>query len=172
MVRFLAQIVLTLLVCVPSYAAGDPKCCVPVKLDVHPQWTSKGRLELAITLTNTGEKPLRFSKGSGPWVGPEQIRLVAIILPWGDPIVNKEQALRDPHLGSMELAPGEAEQHSVAIDDIYPELAAELRNGKSDVVLFWTYQLMTSDSAQSERVGGWLMFPAKRTGSNDVKSVR
>lgn len=162
MVHSLARIALVVLICVPFYASGDPKCCVPIKLDVSPQWTSEGRLELAIKLTNIGEKPLHFSKGAGPWVGPEQIRLVAIILPWGDPIVNKEQALRDPHLGFMELAPGEAEQHSVLIDDIYPELAAELRKGKTDVVLFWTYQLTTSDSTQSERVGGWLTLTAKK----------
>jgi len=161
MFRLLMRIVSISLVCVPLCVSADPKCCVPIKLDVAPQWTSKG-LELAIKLTNTGEKPLRFSKGAGPWVGAEQIRLVAIKLPWGDPIVNERQALRDPPLGFMELAPGKAEQHSVLIEHIYPELATELRQGKADIVLFWTYQLTTADSTQSERVGGWLSVPAKK----------
>lgn len=161
MIRMFARIALVVLVCTPLYASADPKCCVPIKLDVTPQWTPQGRLELAIKLTNTGEKPLRFSKGAGPWVGSEQVRLVAIKLPWGDPIVNETQALRDPPLGFMELALGTAEQHSVLIDHIYPELAAELRKGKTDVVLFWTYQLI-SDSTQSERVGGWLPLTARK----------
>lgn len=161
MFRLLVRIAPLILLCVPLWASADPKCCIPIKLNVTPQWTAKG-LELAIKLTNTGEKPLRFSKGAGPWVGAEQIRLVAIKLPWGDPIVNERQALRDPPLGFMELAPGKAEQHSVLIEHLYPELATELRHGKTEIVLFWTYQLTTADSTQSERVGGWLSVPTKR----------
>jgi hypothetical protein len=172
MIRLLVPVALVVLMSAPFGAsAADPKCCVPIKLDVTPQWTTRG-LELAIRLTNTGKKPLRFSKGSGPWVGPEQIRLVAITLPWGEPIVNKEQALLDPHLGLMELAPGKAEHHSVLIENIYPELAAELLKGKTDVVLFWTYQLSTADLTQSERVGGWLSLPAKSPGPKDRSTAR
>jgi len=160
MTRLIKRLALVILIWIPLYASGEPKCCVPIKLDVAPEWAAQG-LELSIRLTNTAERPLRFSKGSGPWAGPHQIRLVAIKLPFGDPILNKEQALRDPPLGFMELAPGKSEQHSVAIEDIYPELATELRKGKTDVVLFWTYQLTAADSTQSERVGGWVALPAK-----------
>lgn len=160
MFRLFVRIASIILVCMPLLASADPRCCAPIQLDVTPQWTSKG-LELVIKLTNTGGKPLRFSKGAGPWVGAEQIRLVAIKLPWGEPIVNERQALRDPPLGFMELAPGKAEQHSVLIEHIYPELATELSQGKVDIVLFWTYQLTMADSTQSERVGGWLSIPKR-----------
>lgn len=155
----------------PVYAFGEPKCCVSIKLDVTPKWAAQG-LELSIQLTNTGEKPLRFSKGAGPWAGADQIRLVAIKLPWGDPILNKEQALRDPPLGFMELAPGKAEQHTVAVEQIYPELSAELRKGQTDLVLFWTYRLTAADSTQSERVGGWLALPAKSPAPKDRSTNR
>jgi len=158
----LARIASVILLCLPLCAASDSKCCVPIKLDVTPQKTADGRMELTIKLTNTGEKPLRFSKGAGPWAGADQIRLVAMRLPGGDSIVNKTQALRDPPLGFLELAPGQSEQHSVLVDHIYPELAVELRKGSTDLVLFWTYQLTTSDSLLSERVGGWLtLMPTK-----------
>jgi hypothetical protein len=169
--RLLAQIALVVLILMPLYAFGEPKCCVPIKLDVTPQRTAQ-ELELSIKLTNTGEKPLRFSKGAGPWAGADQIRLVAVKLPSGDPILNKEQALRDPPLGFMELAPGKSEQHSVAVEHIYPELAAQLRKSQTDVVLFWTYQLTASDSTQSERVGGWLKLPVKSQGPKDRSTAR
>jgi hypothetical protein len=171
MVQLLARLALVVLMWMPVYAFGEPKCCVPIKLDVTPQWTAQG-LELSIKLTNTGEKRLRFSKGAGPWAGADQIRLIAMKLPWGDPIVNKEQALRDPPLGFMELAPGKSEQHEVAVEHIYPELAAELRKGQTDVVLFWTYRLTAADSTQSERVGGWLSLPARVPGSKERSTTR
>ncbi|HEY0722462.1 MAG TPA: hypothetical protein VGD41_00405, partial [Pyrinomonadaceae bacterium] len=79
---------------------------------------------------------------------------------------------RDPPLGFMELAPGKSEQHEVAVEHIYPELAAELRKGQTDVVLFWTYRLTAADSTQSERVGGWLSLPAKSPGSKDRSTTR
>jgi hypothetical protein len=171
MIRVLVQIALVAVIWMPLCAISAPKCCVQIKLDVAPQWTPRG-LELSIKLTNTGQKPLRFSKGAGPWAGADQIRLVAIKLPWGDPILNKEQALRDPPLGFMELAPGKFEQHIVAIEDIYPELSAELRKGETDVVLFWTYRLTAADSTPSERVGGWLALPAKSQGPKDRSTTR
>ena len=171
MSRLLTRLALVILRWMPAHAFGEPKCCVPSKVEVTPQWVAQG-LELSIKLTNASEKPLRFSKGAGPWAGADQIRLVAIRLPWGDPILNKEQALRDPPLGFMELAPGKSEQHSVAVEHIYPELAAELRKGQTDVVLFWTYRLTTADSTQSERVGGWLAIPAKPPGSKDRSTTR
>lgn len=143
---------------------AETDCCIPIRLDVNTKSVSKDRLALSIRLTNTGDQVLRFSNGFGPWAGARQITLVAIKLPGGEPIPNQLRAMVDPALGMVEIQPGKAVQYDVPIDELYHELAAELRKGKSDIVLFWTYQLETWDSKKSERVGGWLMIQRPRLG--------
>jgi hypothetical protein len=62
----------------------------------------------------------------------------------------------------VDLPAGESLQYDVPVDELYHELAVELRKGKGEIVLFWTYQLTTLDSRKSERVGGWLTIREKK----------
>jgi hypothetical protein len=43
--------------------------------------------------------------------------------------------------------------------EMYPEVAADIRRAKEDVILFWTYQFSDSEM-KSERFGGWTLFKA------------
>jgi len=160
MPRFLAYLAVVVFFFSPCSFA-DTSCCVAIRLDISSKQLSKDRLALTIKLTNTGKETLRFSKGFGPWAGPAQVRLVAIKLPGGEPIDNQLRAMVEPALGPVDLAPGKALEYDVPLDEIYYELAQELRKGKEDIVLFWTYQLTTLDSKRSERVGGWLTVRGK-----------
>lgn len=159
------------LICMGAHAAENMSCCVPISVTVTPKVEPNKPPALSIKITNTGTGPLSFSIGSGPWAGPDQIRLVAMLLPSGRVIPNELQSIRDPRFGDIKLAPGGFEEHQVPLESVYPELTAELRKQRQEVVLFWTYQLSTSDSRLSERVGGWLVFPAKKTASNNGESV-
>lgn len=161
MPRFSARLSLIVLLCMSLHAFADTSCCVPIRMDINAKQLSGNRIALAIKLTNTGKESLRFSNGFGPWAGPGQVKLVAIKLPGGEPIDNQLRAMMDPALGPVDLAPGKALEYDVPLDEIYRELAVELRKGKGDVVLFWTYQLTTLDSKKSERVGGWLAIGGK-----------
>ncbi len=162
MLRLRAQLsFLALLLCVSLRVLGDTGCCVPIRLDVSAK-LSDSRPALTIKLTNTGTESLRFSNGFGPWAGPGQIRLIAIRLPGGEPIDNQLRAMVDPALGPVDLPAGESLQYDVPVDELYHELAVELRKGKGEIVLFWTYQLTTLDSRKSERVGGWLTIREKK----------
>jgi hypothetical protein len=158
MLRFL-QVSVLLILYLSFQAHGDTACCVPIRLEVTPKNLAGNRLALSIKLTNTGTESVRFSNGFGPWAGPGQIQLIAIKLPGSEPIPNQLRAMVDPVLGFSEIEPGKALQYDVPVDELYRELALELKRRKSDIVLFWTYQLETANSKRSERVGGWLMLP-------------
>lgn len=45
----------------------------------------------------------------------------------------------------------------VYLDQMYPEVAAEIGRVKEDIILFWTYQFSRSE-VKSERFGGWLLL--------------
>jgi hypothetical protein len=65
----------------------------------------------------------------------------------------------DPRLDSEDLRPGGKLEDVVYLDQMYPEIAAEIRRAKEDIVLFWTYQFSGS-AMSSERFGGWVLFKA------------
>lgn len=161
MLRFFAHLSLFVLLGLSLSVFADTSCCVPIRLDINAKQLSGNRVALNIKLTNTGNELLRFSNGFGPWAGPGQVKLVAMKLPGGEPIDNQMRAMVDPALGPVDLGPGKALEYDVPLDELYRELAVELRKGKGEVVLFWTYQLNTLDSKKSERVGGWLPLHSK-----------
>lgn len=161
MTRALQVLGLLALLGIQGGAVAAPPCCVPIKLDVRAR-TQTDEPTLTVKLTNVGQKPLRFSIGAGPWAGEGQISLVAIKLPLGLAIPNELRTMIDPPLGPMELKPAESREYDVPLRRLYPELADELKKSRDgEFVLFWTYQLTTWDSMQSERVGGWLPLKAR-----------
>jgi hypothetical protein len=127
-------------------------------LDVRPSIVS-GKPVLSIRVTNRSAEAITFDIGMGPWIGPRMIQLVAIRIPSGSHIVNEEAALLDAQPGEVNLKPGASEANIVYLEEVYPELVAELRRGRRDLVLFWTFEMRLNDGRLSERVGGWLLLP-------------
>jgi hypothetical protein len=80
-------------------------------------------------------------------------------IPDGAVILNKERAVLDPSPAEVVLAPGASKTNDVRLEYVYPELLAELRVGRRDLILFWTYQMEMIDERLSKRVGGWLLLP-------------
>jgi hypothetical protein len=80
-------------------------------------------------------------------------------LPSGAIVQNKSKAVIDPRLDSEDLRSGGKLEDVVYLDEMYPEVAAEIRLAKEDIILFWTYQFSSSEM-KSERFGGWVFFKA------------
>lgn len=87
------------------------------------------------------------------------IKIVAMRLASGTGVVNESRAVVDSRLVSERLPAGGRLEDVVYLDEMYPEIAAEIRRGKEDIIVFWTYRFSDTDM-ESERFGGWVLFPA------------
>jgi hypothetical protein len=143
--------------CTARSALAD--CCVPLSVEVSGVRTSEGRSILKVRIENRGTSAITIGPAQNPWIGPAMIKVVAMRLPSGASVVNKSRAVIDPSLVSEQLPAGRKLEDVVDLDEMYPEVAAEIRRGKDDVIVFWTYRFSGSDM-ESERLGGWVLFKA------------
>jgi hypothetical protein len=144
--------------------------CVEIAIEVTAVSKSPGKPAVGVRLTNRGRDTLKIRFGEGPWL--DRLKLVAIDLPTGDPIPSGSKALVNPAPEIIELKPGESEAHAVALDEFYPELASELRRGSREIMLYWTFQLVTEDRRSSERLAGWIQFKASAKNGTCPKPER
>ena len=156
----LLRILIMIYATAASGAVAPEKCCVSIDVQVAQKTAKDGLPALTVKLINTAESPIKFSIGSGPWVGIHQIQLVAIRLPSGVAVPNELRSMRDPAFGNMTIDPGQSKEEEVPLRYLYPELAEELRTQKGEYVLFWTYQLH-AESGVSKRMGGWLSIKSQ-----------
>lgn len=143
--------------CAVSSAQAD--CCVPLSMEVSSARSDEGRPILKVMIENRGTSAITIGPAQNPWVGPAMIKVVAMRLPSGAIVQNKSRAVIDPRLASEDLRAGEKLEDVVYLDQMYPEVAAEIRRAKEEIILFWTYQFSGSEM-KSERLGGWVLFRA------------
>ena len=150
-----------LLLILALYAVSSVRadCCVPLSVAVSSNRSEEGRPVLKVTIENRGTSAIAIGPAQNPWLGPGMIKVVAMRLPSGAIVQNKSRAVIDPGLDSEDLRAGEKLEDLVYLDQMYPEIAAEVRRAKEDIILFWMYQFSGSDM-KSERFGGWLLFNA------------
>lgn len=165
MSRSLLRLLAILMALGPLSAVGAQQCeaCPTIQVDVEPIWDKGGEASLAVSLRNTGSKPIRFWHSSGPWAGSQRIKLVALRLPSGEAIENDLMAVVDNFGGELNLDPGKSVQYVDKLRLFYPELHDALVNDPGrDHILFWTYELETVNGQRSPRVSGWLLLPHRK----------
>lgn len=155
MIRSLFLLIVSL--CTASSALAN--CCVPLSVVVSSAHTREGRPILKVTVENGGTSAISIGPSQNPWIGPGMIIVAGMRLPSGAIIANKSRAVIDPRLDSERLPAGGKVEDVVYLDEMYPEVAAEIRRGKEDIIIFWTYRFSGSD-IESERLGGWTLFRA------------
>lgn len=153
------RIILLLIVALCTVPSARADCCVPLSVAVSSARSDEGRPILKVAIENRGGSAISIGPEQNPWVGPAMIKIVAMRLPSGAIIQNKSRAVIDPRLDSEDLRPGGKLEDEVHLDEMYPEIAAEIRRAKEDIILFWTYQFSGSVT-RSERFGGWVLFKA------------
>jgi hypothetical protein len=142
-------------------AADRVVCCTPIAVNVSSAYAQDGAPILKVTIRNNGTSAIRLGPGDNPWIGPQMIKAVGMVLPDGRPILNKTRAVIEPSPLSESLLPGQSLDDVVNLDEMYPEIAGEIRRGVArEVMVFWTYRLLGADAA-SERIGGWVLFTTK-----------
>ena len=120
--------------------------------------TNTNECTVRVTVTNSGQKAVRFHEADLPW-HPYSNRLVLALL--SDDILKTpiERALiaADPIIGTVSISPGKSLTGEVNLRYSYPTLIRDL--SKKDVLLFWSYKPVSIRGSEGERLGGFLVIP-------------
>jgi hypothetical protein len=117
-----------------------------------------GAWRLQFELRYTGETPLVLTEGSLPWKNPRDLLLVACALNAAKTrLAPSEAPMRDVPPTSLTLNPGDTLSGSVNLSARLPGLAEAIQG--SDVVLFWSHEMKSSDSQPLPRLNGGAVIP-------------
>jgi len=112
---------------------------------------------LAMTLKNVSNRTLRLYKDALPWESRHSIVLILRKTKAGQEILNELLTIDDPLLGEIKLEPNQQLDGVIDLAGRFPTLQAARE--RTDVLLFWSYQLEPVNEAPEERLGGWLLLP-------------
>lgn len=120
---------------------------------------SQSDLGMMIQLTSKSKGPLRIYESDLPWAHWNSLVLTAVKPKRGGEVLKNPRALPidDPGPRTLVLAPGTTVQGRISLDKRFPDISQEIQ--RSDILIFWSYQLTPIDAAQLERAGGWFLIP-------------
>jgi hypothetical protein len=129
-----------------------------IDLKVEVEREAGEEVVLRLRLSNPGTKPLKLPAGSLPW--DRQAMAIALVAAEG-------HALEESGIPGVAAAgqPSILEAEKLvdgrfSLEKHFPKLGAALKKG--DVILFWSYQLTTSEKTMLPRTGGWLVIPKEK----------
>jgi hypothetical protein len=140
----------------PAPDVFDQNLTVNLTVSLHKVWDDKCVIDL--NLTNTGKSDLESWTHSLPWNGQYSMMLLPMDthVPEGKPIP-RLAIIDDPTPDSTTLKPRESKQGEIQLATRFPDLVKVLK--KRDVVLFWSYQPITTKQTIGKRVSGSLLLP-------------
>lgn len=117
-----------------------------------------GAWRLQFELRYTGEAPLAVTEASLPWKNPHDLLLVARKLTGaGASLAEANSAVRELPPSAVTLNPGDTLSGSVNLSARLPELTTAIR--ESDVILFWSHEVKSTDSQALPRLNGGIVIP-------------
>ena len=117
-----------------------------------------GVWRLQFDLRYTGETPLVLYEGSLPWKNPRDLLLIGCALNAANiRLVPAEAPTRDLPPASLTLNPGDIVSGSVNLSAMLPGLTEAIQG--SDVVLFWSHEMKSTDSQPLPRLNGGAVIP-------------
>lgn len=158
----LASLVL-LLVFIGFSATGAPSDPSPsdLGLTAAPTRAPDGTWRMQFELQYTGDRPLALSERSLPWKSPRDLLLVATVLnSTRTRLSESEPPAPAPPSTLLTLNPGDTLAGSVNLSTRFPALAEALR--ESDVVVFWSHQVRSTESPSLARLNGGVVLSRLR----------
>jgi hypothetical protein len=135
-------------------------------ISVRGTYDAKDGHWLRMELENRSSEPIRMTSSFLPWGSTFSTLLVAVITmdPIGPaPSIERNKVQEHPVGREVTVAAGETLEGSIDLDWQFPKLAEW--TSRSDVVVFWSYLPRLRDGRQGERLGGFIVVPAKTTAS-------
>ncbi len=112
---------------------------------------------LNLSIVNEGSESILISKSNLPWGIRTSLLLIAVTA--GPMQENIEESLfvDDPRTGDTAIKPGDEVSGRVYLNRRFPNIKHVLK--KHDVIIFWSYQLVTEDGKVADRISGGLTIP-------------
>ena len=131
--------------------ASEAEQAIPVQLTVT-QIGEQARLKVSVT--NQSKNDLTLYKSELPWGNRYSMIVVAVSLGGNNEVVSIVGLIDDPGPGTTVIHSGETISGEIDLARRFPQQWP----GVSDkpLLVFWSYQLATSDERKSLRLGGWL----------------
>jgi hypothetical protein len=124
--------------------------------------------QILFQIKNTGSKEITFYAYELPWVDSDSLLVSAVR---ADKIQLKRSLLFDD--GDREvlsLKPGKSLNGTVLVSLYYPEIKTILK--ETEVVLFWTYQMVLEDGTKLKRTSGWFSLPQLQQAPHSVPNSK
>lgn len=130
---------------------SEAEQAIPVQLTVS-QIGEQARLKVSVTNESNGD--LTLYKSGLPWGNRYSMIVVPVSLAGNNEVVSSVGLIDDPGPGATVIRAGETVSGEIDLARRFHEQWAEV-SGKP-LLVFWSYQLETSDERKSKRLGGWL----------------
>lgn len=117
---------------------------------------------LNMELTYELDHPLEIRTDDLPWKNRYSLPTVAMEAEKYYPLLQQLYQVDDPGLSRSVLQPGGVLSGRIDLLERFPNLIETLK--RTDVILFWTYQLKAVNGHTFERCGGWIEIPRSAGG--------
>lgn len=121
---------------------------IAIQVQVEPLSTSK----LRIRLTNASPTDVTLYSSKLPWATRYSMIIAAARLTGTNEVLTNTPAIDDPPPGEVVIGPGQAITGEVDLAMRFHQSWQSAR--AKPVLVFWSYQLQSSDGRQSNRVSG------------------
>jgi hypothetical protein len=139
-----------------AYAQGPVEITNGVGLDVKLSKTNESLWQLDFVLTNATHQTIHVARASLPWEARTSLILVLVETRGGGISLRESLILESPIPGDVDVGSFRSLSGSVNLNHRFLTLGDVTR--RSDVIVFWTYQLRTVDNVAMTRIGGWFLI--------------
>ena len=157
----MVYILLPILLSSLLYAQDSREINPTVEVRVEPTNTAS-ELLLEVVIQNKGSTPIIVDVDALPWLNTSSLILVVGAVKGFRfeplPIMLR---IADLAMDKMVIPAGGSLRGRVDLDDQYHTMKSDLT--KTDVAVFWTYQLIPLEGSPSKRFGGWILFNKRLT---------
>ncbi len=160
MVNFSAiRITMILVSCLSFLFAGAAFSdnTIKVKTGVNLERDGKKKLNLSVSITNDDVEPLLVYDSSLPWGTRTSLLLIAVKAGPRQENIKEALFIDDPKTGETVINPGDSVRGKIDLTRRFPEIEYVLET--HDVIVFWSYRLVTKDGKMADRISGGFSIP-------------
>jgi hypothetical protein len=132
---------------------------VDISVDVTPHVDATSEPTLHVRLTNRESRSLSAYRGALPWGNRYSVIVVAVRKGKPNQVLQQVTYIDDPGPQTIELRPGEVLDGDIVLRKFVRNAREETQ--QHELIVFWSYQLLTNDDRQSERFSGSVLFSPK-----------